>query len=300
MAPEKFGGESVKLIKAFCVVAVALAGAGAGICVVIDGAHAATVNISGATPPFPGYNTASTGHNVIDGGLSGVTSGILGSSSFKGSVTGTPAVVTTGLLSYNVDWYFVGAESGFVNTLAAPGINPGGLLLNSPTAGQFNESNQNNNCPGCGHGTNSGPVFLGTSIGQTSSVLNFSFQDGHGANIANGSGNPNAGGSGVASIIFSYVTPGVGLSWVLSNDATSAWFLFAFNDGGGPDADFDDLVGVARVYCATPNGAACANIPQTPLPAALPLFAGGLGALGWFASRRKRKILEGDPAYVAC
>ena len=140
-----------------------------------------------------------------------------------------------------------------MNTLTAPGINAGGLLLNSPTAGQFNESNQNNNCPGCGHGPNTGPVFLGTSTGQTSSVLSFSFQDGHSANIANGNGNPNAGGSGVASIIFSFVTNPSASTWVLSNDATSAWFLFAFNDGGGPDADFDDLVGVARVYCAGPG-----------------------------------------------
>ena len=187
-----------------------------------------------------------------------------------------------------------------MNTLVAPGIKRRRFLLNSPTAGQFNESNQNNNCPGCGHGPNTGPVFLGTSTGQTSSVLNFSFQDGHSANIANGNGNPNAGGSGVASIIFSFVTNPSASTWVLSNDATSAWFLFAFNDGGGPDADFDDLVGVARVYCAGPNGAACASIPQTPLPAALPLFAGGLGALGWLASRRNRKNLEATQRNVAC
>jgi hypothetical protein len=120
--------------------------------------------------------------------------------------------------------------------------------------------------------------------------LNFSFQDGVAANIANGAGNPNAGGQGTASIIFSRVTQLTASTWQLSNDATSAWFLFAFNDGGGPDADFDDLVGVARVYCATPNGAACAPPPgETPLPAALPLFAGGLSALGLVVYRRKRK-----------
>ena len=224
----------MKYAKAFCVAAIALGATGAGFFPAIDGAQAATVNISGATPPSPGYGTASTNNNVIDGGLSGVTSGGLGFTSFKGSATGNPAVVTTDLPSYNVDWYYVGSESGFVNTLTAPGINAGGLLLNSPTAGQFNESNQNNNCPGCGHGPNTGPVFLGTSTGQTSSVLSFSFQDGHSANIANGNGNPNAGGSGVASIIFSFVTNPSASTWVLSNDATSAWFLFAFNDGGGP------------------------------------------------------------------
>jgi hypothetical protein len=33
----------------------------------------------------------------------------------------------------------------------------------------------------------------------------------------------------------------------------------------------------------------CAPPPSTPLPAALPLFVGGLGTLGFFARRRKRK-----------
>jgi hypothetical protein len=30
----------------------------------------------------------------------------------------------------------------------------------------------------------------------------------------------------------------------------------------------------------------------TPIPAALPLFAGGLGVMGWFARRRKQKIAQ--------
>jgi hypothetical protein len=262
-----------------------LAATGAGLCA---GAQAAVVNISGGTSPFPGYGTTSGTHNVVNSGLSGVTDGTNGSASYKGSVTGNAAVVTTDLPLYNVDWYFVGSESGFVNKLIAPGINPAGLLVNSPTAGQFNENNQNNNCPGCLHGTNISPLFLGTSTAQTSSVLSFSFDDNHGNVIANGNANPNPG-TAVASIVFSHVTQLTASTWQLSNDATSAWFLFAWNDGGN-DADFDDLVGVARVYCATPNGAACGNTPPpVPLPAALPLFAGGLGVLGWFASRRKRK-----------
>ena len=33
----------------------------------------------------------------------------------------------------------------------------------------------------------------------------------------------------------------------------------------------------------------CAPPPSTPLPAALPLFVGGLGTVGFFARRRKRK-----------
>jgi hypothetical protein len=263
----------VKFAKSIYAAAV-LAATGAGLCA---GAQAATVNISGGTAPFPGYNTTSSTHNVVNGGFSGVTDGTNGSASYRGSVTGNTAIVTTDLPLYNVDWYYIGSESGFTNRLIAPGIN-------------FPENNMNNNCPGCGHGPNTGPQFLGTSTAQTSTILNFSFQDGVAANIANGAGNPNAGGQGTASIIFSRVTQLTASTWQLSNDATSAWFLFAFNDGGGPDADFDDLVGVARVYCATPNGAACAPPPgETPLPAALPLFAGGLSALGLVVYRRKRK-----------
>jgi hypothetical protein len=34
------------------------------------------------------------------------------------------------------------------------------------------------------------------------------------------------------------------------------------------------------------------NVGTTPLPAALPLFAGGLGALGLFGWRRKRKAIS--------
>jgi hypothetical protein len=50
-----------------------------------------------------------------------------------------------------------------------------------------------------------------------------------------------------------------------------------FDDGGaGPDADFDDMF---------------IKIQAVPIPAALPLFAGGLGMLGWLARRRKRSQL---------
>ena len=50
-----------------------------------------------------------------------------------------------------------------------------------------------------------------------------------------------------------------------------------FDDGGaGPDKDYDDMV--LRITATA-----------TPLPAALPLFASGLGALGLLGWRRKRK-----------
>lgn len=254
-----------------------------GSSLLVGGVQANTINISGATPPFPGYGTAIGQNNVVNSGLSGVTDSHSGTT-FLGSATGNPAVVTTSLPLYNVDWYFVGSESGYTNTLTAPGINASANLPNSPVAGQFNEGNQNSNC--CSSPSSPGPIFLGTSTGQTNSVLQFSLADGHVPSIANGSSNPNAGSN--ASIIFSYVTNPSALTWALSSDATSSWFLFGFNDSGA-DADFDDFVGVARVYCGTPQGAACDPPLATPLPAALPLFAGGLGVIGLLARRRKRK-----------
>jgi hypothetical protein len=55
-----------------------------------------------------------------------------------------------------------------------------------------------------------------------------------------------------------------------------------FDDGGGGpspgDRDFDDMV--IRITA----------VNHMPLPAALPLFAGGLGMLGWAAHRRKKKF----------
>jgi hypothetical protein len=45
-----------------------------------------------------------------------------------------------------------------------------------------------------------------------------------------------------------------------------------------------------NVVIATLGGGSVTALAATPLPAALPLFAGGLGMLGLVAGRRKRKI----------
>ena len=64
----------------------------------------------------------------------------------------------------------------------------------------------------------------------------------------------------------------------LSEDKTVA-FLF-FDDGGaGGDADYDDMSVKLTIGC-NPDGGACAPVSTTPLPAALPLFAGGLAVVG--------------------
>jgi hypothetical protein len=64
-------------------------------------------------------------------------------------------------------------------------------------------------------------------------------------------------------------------------------FLLAFSDvptSGGPLSFTDfDLRGLNLSAVSTGSGS------QTPLPAALPLFASGLGVMGLLARRRKRK-----------
>ena len=249
------------------------------------GANANTVNITGATPPFAGYGTSVGNNNVVNNPASGVTDTLSGTTYYGSSIAG-PAYVSTDLAllgSYNIDWWFIGAESGYVNTLIAPGINPAGALPNSPTAGQFNEANQNSNC--CSAGGNIGPVFLGTSVAQTSTILDFTLIDDHGANLTNGASNPTPGTAGLESLIFSYVTKDdFSLTWTLTTDTTGEWFLFGFNDIGGPDDNHDDFVGVARVYLA---GGGIAP-PPVPLPAALPLFASALIGAGLVGRRRRR------------
>jgi hypothetical protein len=72
------------------------------------------------------------------------------------------------------------------------------------------------------------------------------------------------------------------------------------NQNSATDNSFIMLVLIAGGCCATSEGlpesgifqiATTSDIAATPLPAALPLFASGLGALGFFARRRKRRGL---------
>ena len=51
------------------------------------------------------------------------------------------------------------------------------------------------------------------------------------------------------------------------------------NDQGSP---WTDIEGEDNIILSS-------GVSQTPLPAALPMFAGGLGVVGFFARRKKRK-----------
>jgi hypothetical protein len=214
---------------------------------------------------------------------------------------------------YKVDWYYIGAESGYNVTLNVPGIAP------------FTEHNENNQCTSCGslHGAQIGAQYLGTSTGlYTDTVLNFSLhaETTSGTDkgtLANGSGNPAPGqhptpGNTMQSLVFSYVklrgtnpdptaqneviTNGTlatesSKTWKLVNSLYTdplggLWFLFAFNDTGGPDDNHDDFVGIARVYeFALPPPV---DAP-VPIPGAFLLMASVLAGAGGISAWRRRR-----------
>jgi hypothetical protein len=63
------------------------------------------------------------------------------------------------------------------------------------------------------------------------------------------------------------------------------WFLFAFNDKGGPDDNHDDFVGIARVYTVDPPGGG----HPVPIPAGFLLMGTVLAGAGGIAKWRRRK-----------
>jgi len=70
-----------------------------------------------------------------------------------------------------------------------------------------------------------------------------------------------------------------GLAIAFAKVSDSVFYVFLDDGGSGRDRDFDDMV----VKIVDPP------VSAVPLPAALPLFATGLGALGLIGWRRKRK-----------
>jgi hypothetical protein len=75
---------------------------------------------------------------------------------------------------------------------------------------------------------------------------------------------------------------------VTTSDATLAAFIASLQSASG---GVDNPLFVADVSSTTGNtgGIDFAQVSQTPLPAALPLFAGGLGFMGFLGRRRKVK-----------
>jgi hypothetical protein len=298
----------------------------------LGSAHAISLTFGGGpvtSPPFPGYGTTVGKNNVIDHGLSGasVSDPTDIGSTFVGTVgispnPVTPAVATVGGVDsshgYKVDWYYIGAESGFNVTLNVPGISP------------FTEHNENNQCTSsCGslHGAQIGAQYLGTSTGlYTDTVLNFSLHAETASGLdkgtlANGPGNPAPGqhptvDNTMQSLVFSYVKLRGTIAdpnpdptatneesllatyatrslkkWKLTNSLFTdplggLWFLFAFNDTGGPDDNHDDFVGIGRVYeFALPPH----SDTPVPIPGAFLLMGSVLAGAGGISAWRRRR-----------
>ena len=78
-----------------------------------------------------------------------------------------------------------------------------------------------------------------------------------------------------------FISPRLRIAFAQVSPETAYAF---FDDGGaGPDRDYDDMV--VKIVLRT------AQIGETPIPATLPLFATGLGALGLLTWRGKRKAV---------
>ncbi len=238
------------------------------------GAQASIVNISGVpfgtdgTVAFAGYGTAQSNNNVVTYAPSH-TSDPSGGAYWYVEGSTTTSEVTTDLSAYGVNWYFIGAESGYTITFV------GGAPVDPVT---HTEANENNNC--CYSSPTINPLNpIGTSSGLTSSIIPIDFFI-NGAltpAVSNGTNDPATLGQALATIMFGYVQPqyssGVLTGWTVVNTPTS-WFAFGLDDGGVDD-NHDDWMGIGHVYS------------EVPIPAALPLFGTALAGLGW-ASRRKR------------
>ena len=200
------------------------------------------------------------------GGASAATLSLSGS--------GTPGVLTSnfnpsGLAAINADGIGVGTA------ITVFSGNTGGLFLSSNTDLTFtfmgkeaSYTNQllfgntvlfdNNGAPGA----------ASVTVNANAGLVPFSFQA-----VTPGNLSANNGGTFV---------PGLQIAFVQVSELV---YYALFDDGGGRmDRDFDDMV--VRITDPDP-----APVAAVPLPAALPLFATGLGALGLLGWRRKRKAV---------
>ncbi len=156
-----------------------------------------------------------------------------------------------------------------------------------------------------------------SAVTANASVLNFSFSFSNANGTITGEIDglsSNSTGSASAVIIDSYPTSlyqfmGTPICNFGCNTVVSPWTAvhnsFTVSNGQLTNADFEAInfnstelmldTATSMFFLlngdtgATPVGATTATFSATPLPTALPLFATGLGAMGLFGWRRKRK-----------
>jgi hypothetical protein len=117
---------------------------------------------------------------------------------------------------------------------------------------------------------------MGSATGQTALQPAFTFTGGN--SVSNGSNGPS--GSGLANFTLAYASLIGGQLVIQSTPAD--WVIIGFNDSGFNDDNHDDFV-VAAFITDQPG-----ETGPTPIPGALPLFAGALGG-GLLLLRRRRK-----------
>jgi hypothetical protein len=235
------------------------------VCVPIGAASAATIEISGA--PLGG--NVNLGQNDV---VNYIPSGIFDRT--NGAAWKQGGSVSSTVASYNIDWFFNGAESGDTEVFSSMSLS-------------FAEDNQNNDL---NPGDSPGWRYLGTTSGSGIGPLSFSVADETtGGTVVNGVNNV-VPTPGVASLIFSYAKPLYQkfrdgafelVGWKLTLKP-SDWFVFAFDDPGGTDADYDDYVGVGHVRMA--------SISTVPVPSSLILFLAAL-AYGACTMKLRRRAL---------
>ena len=233
-------------------------------------AEAATVNLTGSTGgATDSYGTGISQNNVVNAGSS-FGNYLRDSTSTTLSNWYTQGAVNSTIANYNVTWYFAGSEAADHDTIS---ISSGALTFNKPAGTNYNSNNGANTAY-------SSLTPLGTVSGSGIGAISFTLSD-----ITSG-GSVSNGTASQTKFIDVYVNPMCGSSicgsslagltyWAVTTTATD-WFALGYNDTGSSDSDYDDLMFVG-------------HISAVPLPAALPLFATGLGALGLLGWRRKRK-----------
>jgi hypothetical protein len=262
-------------------------------------ANAASISIGGvplASAPTPLYGGVVTSNNVVNSPGAPLTGSALNDPTGPNLTAATPWIqngqVTTTFTSYRVDWFFIGAESGLVNTLTATSVTPGSF--------SYTENNQNNSAYAGGPPAVGPATAIGSTFGLTS-VIQFQISwlpggPNPGGVVTNDS-TQSSPGTGLANMIFSFLDLSGPCTFTvagcnITNDPNKSgdWFVFALNDSGGPDDNHDDFVGVAHVVFVPPD-----QFP-TPVPAALPLFASAIGGGFAFSKWRKRRKAQAQAA----